>query len=276
MRRSAMFATIGCAVFLACGFAPQTTRKSRPESASPPTAPAASASASGAHVPEAERAAEPGYQAAVKLANASDLKDAEARNAVLDAIEAALKAGACPTRTLVEDAFIPLHTAQRYRELIRDHARQSSISMRLTGIDGKPLHVRGVIRDEAGKPVADALVYVYHTDARGLYSENGMDESNPRLFGYMKTDAEGRYAYTTIRPGHYPDENEPVEQHVHYEISAVGFKPLITRVGFADDPFWKGKRVPTWAIAVATNDIGLDTCEYDLTLKRAMATNESP
>jgi hypothetical protein len=219
---------------------------------------------------DVERAAEPLYFTAVKAAKqAEGLANAQTRKIVLDAIEAALDAGACPTRTLIEDAFLPLHTDTRYRELIRDHARQSEISMRLKGVDGEPLRVSGVVRDAAGQPIAGALVFVYHTDAKGLYNAEGMNESNPLIFGYIKTDAQGRYAYSTIRPGHYPDQNEPVEQHIHYEVTAPGYARKITRMGFADDPFWNGRRIPTWAVAVTPEQDGGSACQLDVALDGA-------
>ena len=78
------------------------------------------------------------------------------------------------------------------------------------GEPGEPLIVEGrVLAGEGGKPVADAPVYLYHTDKQGYYSAGGKDERNPgarnsRLRGNLKTDAEGRYQYRTIKPGQYP------------------------------------------------------------------------
>ncbi len=64
---------------------------------------------------------------------------------------------------------------------------------------GEPLLVTGRIFAPDGRtPVEGLTLYVYHTDARGLYSEedgNGR-EPNPRLKGWMKTDRDGRYEFT--------------------------------------------------------------------------------
>jgi protocatechuate 3,4-dioxygenase beta subunit len=219
-----------------------------------------------------EREAEPQYRAAVAAAEAAgDFSDAAKRSHALDAIVAALKAGACPTRTLSEEAFAGLHTQPRFREAIRDHARQSEIVMVTPKEVGEALRVSGVVRDADGKPVAGALIYVYHTDRQGLYNPAGIDSANPRLFGYMRTDREGRYAYRTIRPASYPDRSEPVEQHVHYEVSAPGFRDLETRLGFADDPFWQEQRrtPPRWAVAVAKDAEGVWVAEIDVRLERS-------
>jgi len=91
------------------------------------------------------------------------------------------------------------------------------------GEPGEPLIVDGRVLSAAGKPVADAPLYLYHTDIQGYYSAGGKDERNPgarnsRLRGNLKTDAEGRYQFRTIKPGQYPGTSGP-PAHIHYEIT---------------------------------------------------------
>ena len=54
----------------------------------------------------------------------------------------------------------------------------------------------------------------------------------------MRTDAQGRYQYETTRPGSY--DNGPA--HVHYIVSAGGYKPLLLALQFEDDPIVMGMR----------------------------------
>ena len=58
----------------------------------------------------------------------------------------------------------------------------------------------------------------FHIDAKGFYIPGRGDaaaaELSPRLHGAMRTDAEGRYRYSTIRPGSY----QGIAAHVHYVI----------------------------------------------------------
>ena len=100
---------------------------------------------------------------------------------------------------------------------------------------GERLIVTGRALD-GKKPVAGVSLYVFHTDARGRYSndtdDNRVGEYNPRLHGALRTDAQGRYQYETIRPGSY--DNGPA--HVHYVVSAHGYRPLLLALQFADDP----------------------------------------
>jgi len=70
-------------------------------------------------------------------------------------------------------------------------------------------------------PVRNAKVYVFHTDAAGYYSEHrSMDNTNPRLCGILRTDEQGRYRFTTVRPGRYATGGPA--PHVHYEVTPAG------------------------------------------------------
>src|SRR5688572_32143953 len=60
---------------------------------------------------------------------------------------------------------------------------------------GTPLVISGIVYAADGRtPLRNASVYVYQTDARGYYAPTDARASDtPRLRGYMRTDANGRY-----------------------------------------------------------------------------------
>jgi protocatechuate 3,4-dioxygenase beta subunit len=156
----------------------------------------------------------------------------------LAAIENELGARQRTPSAILADASIPLEIREdpRFREILRRHATAGELVLVPVSEAGEPLEVRGVIRS-GGSPVADASIYVYQTDRTGVYSSAGGnatlgDSLNPRIFGYVKTDAEGRYAFRTIRPGAYPVSGPPA--HIHYEISARGFEEKFTEIMFGD------------------------------------------
>jgi len=98
---------------------------------------------------------------------------------------------------------------------------------------GERLIVAGrVFGPDGVTPLAGASVYVYHTDVKGYYSPAN-DNRNPRLRGYLRTDARGRYEFSTIKPGPYPNNRIPA--HIHYVVTAAGFSERIFEIVFEGD-----------------------------------------
>ena len=105
------------------------------------------------------------------------------------------------------------------------------------GEPGPPLVVRGrVFHADGERPAAEVILYVYQTDATGLYVPRGTRSYGaPRLRAWMRTDARGRYEYRTIRPGSYPDNTIPA--HVHTQLWGPGVPPQYgPDLLFDDDP----------------------------------------
>ncbi|WP_190285649.1 hypothetical protein [Montanilutibacter psychrotolerans] len=84
---------------------------------------------------------------------------------------------------------------------------------------GDRLLLTGTVRNLAGKPQANIVVYTYQTDARGRYPSgpglSGAAARHGRLRAWARTDASGRYTFTTVRPGAYPDRTTPAHIHLH-------------------------------------------------------------
>lgn len=120
---------------------------------------------------------------------------------------------------------------------VAEKSALSKITITAKEEPGERLVVSGVVYGTDGKtPLAGASVYVFHTDAKGLYTPGpNNDNRNPRLRGYMRTDAQGRYEYSTIRPASYP--NTRVMAHIHYVVNAPGYKERIFEIVFEGDPF---------------------------------------
>ena len=104
---------------------------------------------------------------------------------------------------------------------------------------GERMIIRGTIFKQDGKtPAPGVILYVYHTDNKGLYSKSPNQTEALRhghLRGWMKTDAQGRYEFRTIRPASYPNRKAP--QHVHPLIKEEGLtRYWIDEYLFEDDP----------------------------------------
>jgi protocatechuate 3,4-dioxygenase, beta subunit len=119
---------------------------------------------------------------------------------------------------------------------VAEKSAPSKITITAKDEPGERLIVTGQVFSPDGKtPLAGASVYVFHTDAKGLYTpgpEN--DNRNPRLRGYMRTDAQGRYEYSTIKPAPYPGDGPPA--HIHYHVNAPGYQERIFEIVFEGDP----------------------------------------
>lgn len=116
---------------------------------------------------------------------------------------------------------------------------------------GEVLFMEGQVRDMAGKPVAGAIVDVWHANTKGGYSFFDPSQSKYNLRRRIETDAEGRYRLRTILPSGYgcpPDG--PTQQllsalgrhghrpaHIHFFVEAAGYRKLTTQINIADDPY---------------------------------------
>jgi protocatechuate 3,4-dioxygenase beta subunit len=100
---------------------------------------------------------------------------------------------------------------------------------------GEPLVITGKVFQPDGKTPAEGMVlWVYHTDRTGFYNEKD-DASHPRLKGWMKIGADGRYEFRTIRPGAYPQRATPA--HIHAHVYGPGYSERsIDDFWFKDDP----------------------------------------
>jgi Protocatechuate 3,4-dioxygenase beta subunit len=101
---------------------------------------------------------------------------------------------------------------------------------------GIPLIVRGRAVAEDGKtPVANAVIFGYHTDKDGHYDRPGSGAHSWRLKGWARTGADGGFEFRTIRPGAYPRRNTP--EHIHFNIFLEdGRRYWAAGLEFDDDP----------------------------------------
>ena len=81
------------------------------------------------------------------------------------------------------------------------------------------IKVTGTVFQNDGKtPANGVILYVYHTDAGGVYPTKGNEEGWARRHGYLrgwvKTGADGRYTFYTFKPGTYPTRDAPAHIHI--------------------------------------------------------------
>ena len=102
--------------------------------------------------------------------------------------------------------------------------------------------IGGQVVDGAGDPVPDALVETWQADGQGRFAHpddpSGSTRSGFRGFGRCPTDAEGRWAVRTVRPGPLAAPDGGVEApHLNVSVFARGLLDrLVTRIYFPDEP----------------------------------------
>nr|WP_314584854.1 catechol 1,2-dioxygenase [uncultured Pseudomonas sp.] len=116
---------------------------------------------------------------------------------------------------------------------------------------GTPLFMSGQVRSIDGKPLANAVVDVWHANTRGTYSYFDPSQSEFNLRRRILTDHDGKYQFQSIVPSGYgcpPDgpTQRLLDQlgrhgqrpaHLHFLISAPGYRHLTTQINLAGDRY---------------------------------------
>lgn len=109
----------------------------------------------------------------------------------------------------------------------------------------------GVVTDTQGRPVAGAVVDLWHANTQGNYSYFDKSQSDYNLRRRIVTDSEGRYRARSIVPCGYgcaPDG--PTQEcldllgrhgqrpaHIHFFVSAPGHRHLTTQINLAGEKY---------------------------------------
>ena len=118
---------------------------------------------------------------------------------------------------------------------VADKNAPSKITIATKEEPGERLIVDGRVFGPDGKtPISGASVYVFHTDVNGVYTPDTNDNRNSRLRGYMRSDSQGRYEFSTIKPAPYPGNRTAA--HIHYVVTAPGYSEYIFEIVFEGDP----------------------------------------
>jgi protocatechuate 3,4-dioxygenase beta subunit len=127
----------------------------------------------------------------------------------------ACHSGEMPTRPQIEGPFF------KPASPLRGDLREPDIA-------GRPVDLAGYVLTRSCRPVAGALVELWHADDQGEYDNKGF-----RLRGHLFADAKGHYAFRTIMPGLYPGRT----RHFHVKVQAAAESPVLTtQLYFPDEP----------------------------------------
>jgi len=133
---------------------------------------------------------------------------------------------------------------------------------------GTPIALSGLVTDIDCAPIPNAQVEVWQADAAGDYHDD-------RLRATLVCNAQGAYAFTSILPGRYLQATGFRPAHLHFRVTAAGFRTVVTQIYFAGDPYLQ----PNDSCATCASDdparileltsvAGRETARLDLTLRR--------
>lgn len=119
-------------------------------------------------------------------------------------------------------------------------------------IEGAAMFVSGRVATAGGAAIAGATIDVWHSDEAGFYDVQQMEKTGGLSGrGRFSADAEGRFHFRTRRPAAYPIPTDgPVgtmlaaqgrhpwrPEHIHFKITAPGYRPLVTHIFAAGDEY---------------------------------------
>jgi catechol 1,2-dioxygenase len=115
---------------------------------------------------------------------------------------------------------------------------------------GPRLDFKGFVVNLEGRPVAGALVDVWHSSPVGLYENQDRTQAEMNLRGKFTTDADGSFSFRSVKPAGYP---VPVDgpngvllraqqrhnfrpAHLHFLVDKPGYKTIASQVYDPEDP----------------------------------------
>jgi protocatechuate 3,4-dioxygenase alpha subunit len=118
--------------------------------------------------------------------------------------------------------------------LMTDLGKEASAGERIT--------IAGRLTDGDGAPIPDAVFEVWQADAHGRYAHVEDRQDKPKDpafkgFGRIGTDKDGRFSFTTVKPGAVPGPGNSLQApHIVVALFMRGLlRHLYTRIYFSDE-----------------------------------------
>ena len=110
------------------------------------------------------------------------------------------------------------------------------------GVSGERVTIAGRVLDGDGKPVPDALLEIWQANSHGKYAHPEDTQNKPlepgfQGYGRVGVDADGRFRFTTVKPGAVPGADGKMQApHIAVSVFARGLQiRLVTRIYLPDE-----------------------------------------
>ncbi|WP_157595907.1 hypothetical protein [Plesiocystis pacifica] len=162
----------------------------------------------------------------------------------------------------------------------------------LYGHEGVPFTLDGQVFDEQCQPIADAVVLLWHASpsppgvrpastapdpeyVSAIYDHEAQaDAETPdgqavptgeqMYYGWVRTDAAGRYAFSSLRPGWYLNGASYRTSHLHLRVFVDGALRVTTQLYFPDDEFNDSDGIFASCEGACTMSLDGDAASFDL------------
>ena len=116
------------------------------------------------------------------------------------------------------------------------------------GVSGERVEIAGRLLDGDGQPIPDGIIEIWQANGHGKYAHPDDTQDKPLEkgftgYGRIPTDEQGRFRFTTIKPGQVPGPDGPGGEktlqapHIAVSVFARGLiRRLVTRIYFPDEP----------------------------------------
>jgi len=103
-----------------------------------------------------------------------------------------------------------------------------------TNQNGNKILLKGsVFKNDCITPVKNASIEIWHCDVNGEYDN---DSTEYRQRAKWLTNEKGEYFFKTILPGKYLNGTLYRPSHIHFRITAKGYKEIVSQIYFKGDP----------------------------------------
>lgn len=140
---------------------------------------------------------------------------------------------------------------------------------------GERMTVQGRLLDSWGRPLRHQLIELWQANAAGRYIHQRDQHPaplDPNFVGAGRaiTDDEGRYRFTTIKPGPYPWKNHVNAwrpAHIHFSVFGTAItQRLVTQMYFPSDPLFALDPIYNSIRRQADRDRLIGVYDHDLTV----------
>jgi protocatechuate 3,4-dioxygenase, alpha subunit len=111
------------------------------------------------------------------------------------------------------------------------------------GVSGARVTIEGRVFDGDGAPIPDAMIEIWQANSHGKYNHPEDEQDKPIELGFsgygrIPTDENGRFSFTTIKPGAVPGPDGKMQApHIAVSVFMRGLlRRLVTRIYFPDEP----------------------------------------